>query len=319
MVTDSDPSAAEFPGHLRPSAASRLRIWVSDSSPLPRSVPVTVVILTMNEAVNIERCLRSVDWARQVLVVDSGSSDDTVAIAEGMGATVVHHPFIGFGAQRQWALDCGHLIYDWVLWLDADEWASADLAHAVAEVVAEPRHVAYIARVRVVFQGRWIRHAGWYRGLLPVRLFDRRSATIRGDYSERVEVEGSIGFLTADIVDEDRKPFAAWLAKHNVYSTVRARLIAELREEPLGLRLRRALVTRPRRRILREVIKQVVLPHMPMSALGVFVYLYIVRGGILDGRVGLRFCALHAFQQLAVVIKTDETARANLGGETDTI
>ena len=101
-----------------------LRPYRGGDDPPPGSVPVSVVVLTLNEEPNIRRCLASVGWADQVVVVDSGSTDGTVAAAKSMGAEVVEQPWLGFSAQRDYALRMPLIRHDWVYFVDADEWVS---------------------------------------------------------------------------------------------------------------------------------------------------------------------------------------------------
>ena len=105
-----------------------LRPYGAGDDPPPGSVPVSVVVLTRDEEVNIGRCLASVAWADQVMVVDSGSTDATVPIARSLGADVVEQPWLGFSGQREFALRFPDLRHDWVYFVDADEWVSPQLA-----------------------------------------------------------------------------------------------------------------------------------------------------------------------------------------------
>ena len=122
----------------------------------------SVVVLAKNEAVNIKRCLASVAWADQVVVLDSGSTDDTVALAKAGGVEVVESHWRGFGAQREFALRMELLRHDWLFFPDADEWVSSDLAVEVAQAIRKTDHDAYWLYLRSIFQGTWIRHCGWY-------------------------------------------------------------------------------------------------------------------------------------------------------------
>ena len=101
-----------------------LRPYGAGDSPAPGTVPVSVVVLTCDEESNIRRCLASVQWADQVVVVDSGSTDDTVPLARSLGAEIVEQPWLGFSAQREFALRLPELRHDWVYFVDADEWVS---------------------------------------------------------------------------------------------------------------------------------------------------------------------------------------------------
>src|SRR5579863_6999995 len=153
-----------------------LRPYRPGDDPPPGTVPVSVVVLTLNEEPNIRRCLASVAWADQVVVVDAGSADDTVKLALDAGAEVVEQPWLGFSGQREFALRLPVLRHDWVYFVDADEWVSDRLAAEIAARLADPRCAGFAHRVRVVFMGTWIRHGGWYKGFWVVRLIDRRHA-----------------------------------------------------------------------------------------------------------------------------------------------
>ena len=123
-----------------------LRPYRAGDEPPPRSVAVSVVVLTRDEEVNIARCLASVAWADQVVVVDSGSTDDTVPIARSLGADVVEQPWLGFSGQREFALRLPELRHDWVYFVDADEWVSPQLAAEIATQLSAPACAAFAHR-----------------------------------------------------------------------------------------------------------------------------------------------------------------------------
>src|ERR1035441_378595 len=147
-----------------------LRPYRPGDSPAGGTVPVTVVVLTQDEEPNIGRCLTSVAWASQVVVVDSGSTDGTQKIARSLGAEVVEQPWLGFSGQREFALRLSQVRHDWVYFVDADEWVSPQLAGEIAHRLREPSGAAFAHRRRLVFEGTWIRHCGWYSGSWLVRL-----------------------------------------------------------------------------------------------------------------------------------------------------
>ena len=200
-----------------------LRPYQAGDDPPPGSVPVSVVVLTLNEEPNIRRCLASVAWADQVVVVDSGSADGTVPVARSLGAEVVEQPWLGFSAQREFALRLPLIRHDWVYFVDADEWVSPQLAAEIAAQLADPHCAGFAHRLRLVFMGTWIRHCGWYPGSWVVRLVDRRYTKYDGSLvGERACVDGPVRRLDNDIVDEDRKGLAAWLHKHVRYAQLEA-------------------------------------------------------------------------------------------------
>jgi glycosyltransferase involved in cell wall biosynthesis len=282
-------------------SSTELRRYRAGDSPATGSVPVSVIVLTRNEAANIDRCLASVGWAAQVVVLDSGSTDDTVERAVAAGVEVVVEPWRGYGAQREFALRLPVLRYDWVYMVDADEWVSTELAGEIAQVLANPTHSAYTQRFRLVFQGRWIRHCGWYRGFWVARLMRRTAARFDTElFGERVRVTGSTGRLRHDLVDEDRKGLAAWLHKHVRYAELEA--ARRGRTPPLAVRWRAFRMIRgtDSRPLSRAIAKDLLFPLVPARPLALFVYMYLVRLGFLDGLVGLRFCLYHAWFQLTV-------------------
>jgi glycosyltransferase involved in cell wall biosynthesis len=275
-----------------------LRPYRAGDDPPPRSVPVSVVVLTRDEEVNIARCLASVAWAAQVIVVDSGSADRTVPIARSLGAEVVEQPWLGFSGQREFALRLPELRHDWVYFVDADEWVSPQLASEIASRLEAPVCAAFAQRFRLVFQGVWIRHCGWYAGSWIVRLADRRHTKFDGSLvGERPCVDGPVGRLAHDLVDEDHKGLAAWLHKHITYADLEAQQRGEVTSLRQRLRkLRRRQDSRP---FSRALLKDVIYPAVPAKPVALFAYMYIARLGILDGGPGLRFCFFHAWYEAA--------------------
>jgi glycosyltransferase involved in cell wall biosynthesis len=275
--------------------------------PPPGSVAVSVVVLTLNEKPNIHRCLSSVAWADQLVVVDSGSTDGTVQIARSLGAEVVEQPWLGFSAQREFALRLTLLRHDWVYFLDADEWVSQQLAAEIAQSLDDPQCAGFTQRFRLVFLGRWIRHCGWYPGSWIVRLVDRRYT--KYDWSlvgERACVDGRIRRLSNDIVDEDLKGLAVWLHKHVRYAQLRS----EQRPSGANLpqRMRAVRSSNSSRPLARSILKELVFPWIPAKPAALFFYMYIARLGFLDGAAGFRFCFYHAWYELCIASLRAEAA-----------
>jgi len=276
-----------------------LRPYQDGDDPPPRSVPVSVLVLTLNEEPNIRRCLASVAWADQVVVVDSGSTDGTPEIARSLGADVIEQPWLGFGAQREHSLRLPLLRHDWAYFVDGDEWVSPQLAAEVAEGLTDPQCAAFEQRFRLVFLGRWIRHCGWYQGSWNVRVVDRRYSKYDGNLvGERLIVDGPVRCLANDIVDENRKGLAAWLHKHVRY----AELEAERRtvQPPLRRRIRAIRYREDSRPRIRAVVKHLIYPYVPAKPAALFLYMYVARLGFVDGMAGLRFCLYHAWYEVTV-------------------
>ena len=134
-------------------------------------MPLSVVLITLNAAAQLPGCLASVAFADELLVVDSGSDDGTAELAARLGARVVRKDWLGFGAQKQFAVE--QAAHDWVLCLDADERVSPELAASIARALADPGAKAYRMARCNRFLGRWLRHGEGYPDW-SLRLFDRQ-------------------------------------------------------------------------------------------------------------------------------------------------
>src|SRR6516164_4638676 len=140
---------------------------------------ISAYILGYNEAEKIADAIASVLWADEIIVVDSGSSDKTSEIAQGMGARIVQVPFRGFGDLRNQAVAaCRH---DWILSLDADERCTPEARDEMLSILSAPAHDAYLVRRRNYMMGRWIRGSGWYPNFRQPQLFRKDAVRYRND------------------------------------------------------------------------------------------------------------------------------------------
>lgn len=185
------------------------------------TVPLSVAIITHNEAGRIRACLESVSWADEIVVVDAESTDDTAAICRAFNAVVHVRPWPGFARQKQFAMEqCRN---DWVLSLDADERVRPELAAAIAAAITAAADCQgfRIAR-RSYFLQRWIRHGGWYPGY-QVRLFRKSKTQVsQSRVHEGFLVDGRVGTLNGDIEHDSHPTLANSLDKLNRYSTLEA-------------------------------------------------------------------------------------------------
>jgi glycosyltransferase involved in cell wall biosynthesis len=279
-----------------------------------RSV-VSVIVLTFNESRNLDACLRSVTgWARDVVVVDSGSTDDTVAIAQGYRAQVVTHPFETHAKQWQWALRSVPLETEWVLALDADQQVSLPLREAIlAALAVDPPVNGYFVNRRQIFRGRWIRHGGYYPKYL-LKLFRRGAASVDdGDLVDHhFAVTGATGILREDLIEDNRNEaaIAEWTSKHNRYAVLQAR--QEWQQRRAGGRVPiRAAFGHPDDRVRWLKQQWAGLPLFVRPCLYVF-YRYVLRLGFLDGREGFQFHVLQGFwYRLLVDVNIDELNQAS--------
>lgn len=229
---------------------------------------LSVILITKNEAENIRACIESVAWADEIIVVDSGSTDDTVAICKQLGAQVHVHDWPGFGVQKNRAL--GYATKDWVLSLDADERVTPEL-RAEIEAILKADHVqdSYLVPRLSNYCGRFMYHSGWYPDLLP-RLFKRGKARFSDDLvHERLIVEGSSGKLKGLLLHYAFDGMEEVLHKVNQYSTAGAAMMHK----------------RGRKASLSGAV---------LRGLWSFFRTYILRGGILDGREGFMLAVSNA-------------------------
>jgi glycosyltransferase involved in cell wall biosynthesis len=275
-------------------------------------VPVSVLIPIRNEASNLPRCLESVRWAGEIIVVDSASTDDSVAIAQRHGAEVVQFRFNGvWPKKKNWALEHLPFRHEWVLILDADEVMPPDAAAEIADLVAQDGrgHAGFWINRRFMFMGRWLRHAyypNWNLRLFKHRLgrYERlvQGATQSGDNEvhEHIIVQGTTGRLRCEM---DHYAFASidvFVEKHNRYSNWEARL--ELEE---GLARTQSTVPQSTPVRIRRTLKRLVrrLPFRPTLR---FLYVYVFQAGFLDGRPGYLFARLHAMYEFLALAKAAE-------------
>ena len=186
-------------------------------------LPVTVAIIALDAAAQIEPLLASVAFADEILVVDSGSRDATCDIARRHGARVETHPWQGFGKQKQHAVALAR--HDWVLCLDADERVSERLAQSIREAIGNPRYRAYRMARRNRFLGRWLAHGEGYPDW-TVRLFHRADAGwSNDDVHEAVLTTSEVGRLEGDLLHDSAEDIATYLGKQNRYSSLHAQAL----------------------------------------------------------------------------------------------
>jgi len=191
--------------------------------------PLSVAIITLNAAAQLEACLRSVRFADEIVVVDSGSSDGTQALAERHGARVIQQDWLGFGPQKQFAVE--QASHDWVLCLDADERVTPELQASIENALKNPSTAprsksldgaAFRCARRNRFLGRYLRHGEGYPDW-SLRLFDRRQARWSDDaVHEKVETQCRVGDLPGDLLHDSAESLAAYLTKQNRYTTLAA-------------------------------------------------------------------------------------------------
>jgi len=228
---------------------------------------LSVIIITKNEAVHIGRCLESIAWADEIIVLDSGSDDDTVSICRRYTDHVYETDWPGFGLQKQRALD--KATGDWVLSIDADEVVTAELRTEIERVMQENKLQAYEIPRLSSYCGRQMRHGGWWPDYV-LRLFRRdvgrfSEATVH----EKVLVEGKVGRLVSPFHHETAVNLEEILDKVNSYSSLGSQMLHE--------------------KGIRSSVSKAVL-----KALWIFNRTYWLKAAFLDGRQGLMLAVSNA-------------------------
>jgi glycosyltransferase involved in cell wall biosynthesis len=255
------------------------------------TAPVSVVVLTYLEELNLETCLRSVaGWSKDIHVLDSGSTDRTLEIATRLAHQVHHHPYVDHASQIAHAIYTLPLQFDWVLLLDADREVSDELKLNISTVVSEPEQLVdgfYIAH-RNVFRGHSV------RGLNRWRLIFVRHSRVEVDDSElidcRLRTEGSTGFLKGEIIEHNLKEndLDFWIDKQQRYTTRLAAEEALRRAGHAGWSARPRLLGNPDERLIffKRIWYRLPLFVRPFLYFG---YRYIWKLGFLDGPDGFLF------------------------------
>ena len=229
------------------------------------SQPLSVVIVTKNAASQLAACLDSASFADEMLVIDSGSSDGTAELAAQRGARVMQKEWLGFGRQKQFAVEAAR--HDWVLCLDADERVSEPLRAGILAALATPAARAYAMARCNRFMGRWLRHGEGYPDW-SLRLFDRRHARWSDDpVHEKVLTEAPVTRIGGDLLHDSAETLESYLNKQNRYTSLQAEALFKAGT--------------------RAGVAQLLL-----SPLLRFAKFYFLRLGFLDGTAGLVHIAI---------------------------
>ncbi len=270
---------------------------VTDPAVADSPLPLTVLLAAKNEALNLPRCLAALAPATKVIVLDSHSTDGTTAIAQEHGAEVVQFDYRGgYPKKRQWALEHLDIATPWILLLDADEVVPAALWREIAVAIHSPdASDAYLITKGFHFLGRRFKHGGFSHSAVLLlrtgtarfeRLFNDAPDSLDMEIHERIVVQGRIGRLDTPLIHEDFKGLEAYITRHNKYSTWEARVryryltTGRYGEETITPRLFGN--AQERRRFLKALIIR-----LPFEQHLWFLYHYVLRLGLLEGRPGL--------------------------------
>lgn len=275
---------------------------------MTRISSISVIVLTKNEEAGLGNTLAKLRDFDEVIVVDSGSEDRTVEIAEEYGARVVQFAWDGsYPKKKQWALENSGVANDWVLLLDADEYPSPNLVaelRNIAPTLGTSIHGAFDVNLLYRFAGRYLRygHVVTKRSLLHVSrarfpVIDDLGAPgireVEGHYQPETSAE--TGRLEARIIHDDRDPVSSWFARHNRYSDWEAHL-------RMDHRARREIASK-------RTAKGQVFDAVPFKPLVFFFYAYVARAGFLDGRAGFDYAIALSMYYWQIGVKSRELSR----------
>jgi glycosyltransferase involved in cell wall biosynthesis len=269
---------------------------------------ISVLILTLNEEKNIKRCLDSVAWSDDIVVLDSGSTDKTVEIAKKAGARIFYRSFDNERNQREFSLRNIQYRYSWVYNPDADEETPLDLADEMRKKIkfSADNVFAYRMRFKTYFLGRWIKYSSLYPTWV-VRLFQPEKISFDRSINLSYAVNGNTGMIDAHFIHHTfNNGFDSWFNKHNFYSKYEAleslKILSE--NKPLLRILLKASSNVDRRAALKNL--SVKLPFRPLLR---FLYMYFLRCGFLDGRPGFHYCLLLSIYEYMITLKVLEFKR----------
>lgn len=249
---------------------------------------ISSVIVAYNEERNIERCLKSVvPFSEEIVVIDSGSTDRTVEISRKYATSVITHEWMGYGRQKQMAMDRSSC--PWVFSIDADEEVSPELAKEIQHL--DFARDGYEMPRKTWYLNRWIEHSGWYPGYI-LRLFDRDKGRFSDEIiHESVSVPGSVGRLQNDLLHYSYRDVAHHIKKMNDFTTLAARKMFDQN--------RRA-----------TVVEIGLYPFLE------FFKVYLVKRGFLDGLAGLTISTLHAYYVFLKYAKLHESRSSRRTADT---
>ncbi len=265
---------------------------------------LSILLLTGNEEKNIEKCLRSIaPLGARVFIVDSESTDRTVALAQAMGATVLSRPWDTYAEQFNWGLAHAGIDTPWTMRMDADEEITPELAVALTDFLASPPAdvVGVYVRRRVYFMGQWIRHGGYYPTWL-LRVFRTGTAACEALFMDEhmVVSGGRVISLAADIIDKNNKDLTFWINKHNSYASREVKDILNKQQAARDNAPQSGVLTATvtgKQDATKRWLKDNLYLRLPLfwRPMLYFFYRYVLRLGFLDGTRGLIFHFLQAF------------------------
>lgn len=260
------------------------------------------IVLTLNEEINIAKCLQSLSFADGLIVVDSYSTDKTVEIVKSIGATLVQREFDSYSNQRNFALGLVPSECEWIIMMDADEVIPDEMRIEIVTLInnaSEDVSALYFRRKDIVF-GRWLKRSTGYPTWAP-RVFKNTRVKVTREINEHFEIDGKLVKMRSHFLHYPmNKGITWWISKHNTYSTMEADnlyLERQIRINPIKLVTGNVM---EKRWLLKQVFYR--LPYRPVL---MFIVLFILRGGFLDGTAGYRYVRLRMLYEQMISLKLE--------------
>jgi glycosyltransferase involved in cell wall biosynthesis len=274
-------------------------------------VGISTLIMTLNEQANLPACLESLAWCDDIVVLDSFSTDQTVEIARAAGARVYQRAWDSELGQRKYGLREIPFKHAWVYTPDADEITPPDLRDEMLAVTGDPgRPEAYFqVRYKNIFMGRWIRRSSLYPTWIT-RLVRPDRMRFERDVHVRPVADAPAGRLQSHFLHYSfNKGISNWYRKHAGYAEYEAQIAAQSLEKS---RARLSALFSRDQRDRRDAVKAAVA-NAPFRPTLRFLYMFVLRGGFLDGWAGYTYCRMIATYELMIVVTTAEARRRGQG------
>ena len=264
---------------------------------------IAAIILTLNEADDLPKCLDSLDWTDQNFVLDSGSTDDTCEIASSMGAIVYKNKFKGFGQQRCWAIDNIPVKSDWILFIDADEVCTPKFASAVLDAIRNSKDdtAGFYCCWKLMLYGKWLKFSDSFPRW-QFRILKKGKARYRdaGHAMKESDVQGKLQYIKEPYLHYAfSKGWTFWFNRHNKYSTLEAKERLQTNFKPQDMLSKD-------QSIRKEAIKQYMskIPGWPILR---FIHSFFFKGGILEGIPGLLYSVNISIYEYMIQLKMLES------------
>ncbi|MFZ5448842.1 MAG: glycosyltransferase family 2 protein [Thermodesulfobacteriota bacterium] len=261
--------------------------------------PVSVIILTYNEEVNIAHCLKSaLLLSNEVFVVDSYSTDQTLEIARRFTDKIYQNPWIHWAVQRNWALDNLPLPHEWVLFLDADERLSKELCQEIKDALkhSDQGVEGYYIKRNFYFLGKWLKYGGYRKDFILRLVKKDKARSVGSGAREYVTLKGGLGRLKYPMIHDDHKDLGFWIDKHNRLAKLEAEELLRMTDKQGQSGVTINSDTKKIEHSFRIWLREKIWIRMPIfiRPFFYFIYRYFFQLGILDGKVGFVYCFLHA-------------------------